>query len=117
MSVPSEDMRAVGISISPVVPKSDAIDGTAIQTHKHGSTSRFITKMLTRFEPLKKGIRDALFRYCDAHQLPEVPVVVVVVVVVVPVVPVVPVVVVVVVVVAASSVVRCGSRLIRSTLW
>ena len=72
MSVPSEDMRAVGISISPVVPKSDAIDGTAIQTHKHGSTSRFITKMLTRFEPLKKGIRDALFHYCDAHQVPEV---------------------------------------------
>ena len=44
MRVPSEDMRAVGISISPVVPKSDAIDGTAIQTHKHGSTSRFMDK-------------------------------------------------------------------------
>ena len=39
--------------------------------------------MLTLFETLKKGIRDALFYYCDAHQLPEVPVVVVVVVVVV----------------------------------
>ena len=59
--MPSDVMRAVGISISPVVPKSDANDGTAIQTLKHGSTSRFIHVMVTAFEPLKKGIGDALF--------------------------------------------------------
>ena len=59
--VPSADMRAVGMSIKPVTPKSDANEDTEKVVATKVSVSRRISGRITFSRPLKKGINDALF--------------------------------------------------------
>ena len=59
--VPSADIRAVGMSIRPVTPKSDANEGTEKITAIQVTVSRRISIRLTLSISLKKGINDALF--------------------------------------------------------
>ena len=61
--VPSADIRAVGMSIRPVTPKSDANEDTEKEVKReiHDNTNRFINREFIRYCPLKKSAQDALF--------------------------------------------------------
>ena len=60
LRVPSADMRAVGMSMRPVVPKSDA-KGVAEERRKiRKRVTLCIVERIPSFPKMKKGIRDAL---------------------------------------------------------
>jgi hypothetical protein len=59
-SVPSDDMRAVGISIRPIVPKSDAITCAEEKRMTRERNVLCILERIPSFPETKKGIRDAL---------------------------------------------------------
>jgi hypothetical protein len=60
VSVPSEDIRAVGISIRPIAPKSDAVSETGRSRKIKKRVTLCIVERITFFPKMKKGIMDAL---------------------------------------------------------
>ena len=60
-NVPSDDMRAVGISMRPVVPKSDAVSIAEERRKIRKRVALCIDERIPSFPKMKKGIRDALF--------------------------------------------------------
>jgi hypothetical protein len=61
VNVPSADIRAVGISMRPVVPKSDAV---SVAEERREIKKRVTLCMVERkpsFPKMKKGIKDAFF--------------------------------------------------------
>jgi hypothetical protein len=59
VKVPSSDILAVGMSIKPVMPKSDAQTGHAATTDRKTSMHLYID-FWTSAQRSKKGIKDAL---------------------------------------------------------